>query len=156
MTVEHRLVDTLVLALVALERFVAGMIALVVLKVVLILGDKLTRITGQQFFRFHVQPQVLPVVELAVALVGAVPALVGTLLWHRLLVVVVVFLKNDRLSGVIVVVVWAPMVARLFTVAAQGVWRAEVSVWWPVVAAAAATAVAVRLFGRRCRRRRWK
>lgn len=52
------------------------MIPLMVLQVVLVLCDKLTRLTGQQFFRFHVDPNVLPIFNFFIRFEAAVSAFV--------------------------------------------------------------------------------
>ena len=63
-TVQHRLVDARVVALVAFERLGAEMVAQVVLQVVLVLGDERTLGALQALVVFDVTARVLPVLLL--------------------------------------------------------------------------------------------
>ena len=62
--VQHRLVDARVVALVALKRLGAEVVAQVVLQVVLVLGDERTLGALQALVVFDVTPRVLPILLL--------------------------------------------------------------------------------------------
>lgn len=72
--------------MVALERLEAGVVALVVLEVVLVLCDELARVAGQLLLRLHVHSDVNPIITLFVRLEGTIMALVKSLLLATVIV----------------------------------------------------------------------
>lgn len=64
------------------------MIALVILEVMLVLGDELTGLAGEQLLRPHVDPDVLPVLALFIRFEWTVSTLIESLLFGRRVILV--------------------------------------------------------------------
>lgn len=79
---EHGPVNTLIITLVALERLIVAVVALVVLQVVLVLGNERTRVAREQLVRCHVGLDVLPLVNPFARFMVAMLAPVQLSLWH--------------------------------------------------------------------------